>query len=512
MKNGLGSYKVVALTLMAGLLFLTGCSSSGSAGNEGGASGEAAGETTASESTLEPYNIVMAYPSTPAKDLAQVQEAMSAITKEKINATVTLMPITFGAWSQQTNLMLAGNEKLDLMFTGSDFNYSSLVAKNQIIALDALLADYGQDITEQLAPEVLNASMVDGSIYGIPGIRDFAAKYGVVMRKDLVEKYGIDVSSIASVEDLTEVFKTIQENEPEMTPLVPSGQTYTFVEAFSGGMFDTLGDRLGVLPMDSEELKLVNFYESQEYMDLAKLVRSWYEAGYISKDVATSKESGTELVKADRAFAYTSDLKPGYEQQSSRLTGKPMVAVPLTPAVTTTSRITNVMMSIPRNSQDPERAMMFLNLLYTDKDLLNLLDNGIEGTHYVKTSDNMIAFPDGVDASTTGYASTNWLTGNNFMSYVWEGDDPEIWNLMKQFNDTANKSKALGITFNIDAVKTEVAAVNNVKNQYRMGIETGTLAPDEALPEFIEKLKAAGIDKIIAEKQRQMDEWASRAE
>jgi putative aldouronate transport system substrate-binding protein len=32
--------------------------------------------------------------------------------------------------------------------------------------------------------------------------------------------------------------------------------------------------------------------------------------------------------------------------------------------------------------------------------------------------------------------------------------------------------------------------------------------PDKVLPEFISKLKAAGIDKVIAEKQRQLNLWA----
>lgn len=34
------------------------------------------------------------------------------------------------------------------------------------------------------------------------------------------------------------------------------------------------------------------------------------------------------------------------------------------------------------------------------------------------------------------------------------------------------------------------------------------LDPSKALPEFIEALKVAGIDAIIEENQRQLDEWA----
>ena len=40
-------------------------------------------------------------------------------------------------------------------------------------------------------------------------------------------------------------------------------------------------------------------------------------------------------------------------------------------------------------------------------------------------------------------------------------------------------------------------------------IDFGTIDPAKKLPEFIEKLKAAGIEKVIAEKQKQLDAWAA---
>jgi putative aldouronate transport system substrate-binding protein len=79
---------------------------------------------------------------------------------------------------------------------------------------------------------------------------------------------------------------------------------------------------------------------------------------------------------------------------------------------------------------------------------------------------------------------------------------------MDQFNKSAKRSKALGFGFDPTPVKTEYAAVTNVVTQYKMPLETGSVDPDKVLPEFISKLKAAGIDKVIAEKQKQLDEWA----
>jgi putative aldouronate transport system substrate-binding protein len=57
-------------------------------------------------------------------------------------------------------------------------------------------------------------------------------------------------------------------------------------------------------------------------------------------------------------------------------------------------------------------------------------------------------------------------------------------------------------------VKNEVAAFNNVVTEFTGALWSGTVDPEKTIPKFIEKLKAAGSDKVIAEKQRQLDEWA----
>ncbi len=82
----------------------------------------------------------------------------------------------------------------------------------------------------------------------------------------------------------------------------------------------------------------------------------------------------------------------------------------------------------------------------------------------------------------------------------------DIWEQMKAFNESAKVSPALGFSFDATPVKTEVAAATNVVNQYKVGLESGSLDP-ALIAEFNEKLKASGLDKIITEKQKQLDAW-----
>ncbi|TBL79898.1 ABC transporter substrate-binding protein [Paenibacillus thalictri] len=463
-----------------------------------------------SGSELQPYEISWVFRGASQKDLNLIAEEMSKITKQKINATVKLTAIDSAAWDQQATLLLSGNEKVDLIYTKAA-TYSSQVAKGQVLPLDDLLKKYGQDILKSIEPDILSATKIKGQTYGVPTVRDFASFAGIVLRTDLLEKYKIDVSKIKTLNDLDPVFKTIKENEPNLTLVGPQVAGTSTLDLQVNASVDSLGEGLGVL-VDVDDLKVVNLYETPLYADYLKTVRRWYQAGYISKDAATSKEGGYDLIKANKGFAAMIKGKPGNDVIISQLTGKPMTLIQLSPTLSNTYSITNTMFSIPKNSKNPERAMMLMNLMYSDKQLINLIDWGIEGKHYVKKSENTIDFPSGVDAASSGYnLRQGWMLGNQSLSYLWANEDPETWTKMTKFNKEAKKSKALGFTFNTDPVKTEIAALTNVVNQYKMGLETGTVDPDVNLPKFIAALKSAGIDKVVGEKQKQLDEWAKSA-
>jgi putative aldouronate transport system substrate-binding protein len=442
---------------------------------------------------------IMTY--TDMEDLPLVQEEVNKITKEKINAKVNIVAISPGAWQQQTNLMLTGNEKLDLIVSSSGFGYSTQAARGQYVALDDLLTTHGQGILDVVPEHILESTKINGKIYAVPSMRDYGGYYGFVMRKDIVDKHQIDLDQVKTIADLENVFKIVKEKESTLTPVV---NTHVPVaSALIADKYDGLEGSPGVVSYKNGNL--VNMFEEQEYVDAIKLTRKWYEAGYLLKDSATSKERPQNIVKANQGFGFFSNIRPGFDQDQKRFAGHEMVSVKLTDTYSTTAFATVYNMSIAKNSQNPEKAMEFLNLLYTDKDIMNLLANGIEGKHYEVKPNGLIALPEGVTKS--NYTFNQFQVGNNFLTYPWEGTDPDIWEQMKEFNKSALLSPAFGFVFNADPVKTEIAATSNVMNQYRKGLESGTLDPAKALPEFNEKLKAAGLDKIIAEKKKQYEKW-----
>ncbi len=83
--------------------------------------------------------------------------------------------------------------------------------------------------------------------------------------------------------------------------------------------------------------------------------------------------------------------------------------------------------------------------------------------------------------------------------------DLKLWDTE---NKTSAMSPAMGFTFDSSGVADEYSAVTNVIGQYLPGLITGSMDPAE-IPNFIDKLKAAGMDKIVEAKQQQLDQWLS---
>ena len=170
-------------------------------------------------------------------------------------------------------------------------------------------------------------------------------------------------------------------------------------------------------------------------------------------------------------------------------------------------------MGIPITCEDEIPVLKFLNLLYSDPDVLNIIDWGIEGVHYerVKGTNTLITYPEGVTSENDGYGlNQGWSFGNQLISYAWEsvGND-NYYDEMKAFNENAIQSQAIGFMFDSSSVKSEIAALDSVLAEYRLGLENGELDPEEYLPKFIQALREAGIEKVIAEKQRQLDSWVA---
>ncbi|MFD0670814.1 ABC transporter substrate-binding protein [Cohnella sp. GCM10027633] len=487
----------------------------GSAPSSSPAASSPAASSPAAEPTaepLEPVTIKMFVPGVPQNDQKLVNEEVTKYLKDKINVNFEMTVIDWASWQDKMQLKYATNEEFDITLTMSWDNWTTKIKDGVIIPIDELMAKYAADAVAQTDPKVLSGIKFNGQTYGFPTNKEFAGNKGIMVRKDIAEKYGFDLSTVKTPEDMEPFFDVIKEKEPGMTPFL-SGKDVGLNIALQEGLFVSAGGgkNLGAMDRYSPDLKIIDLHADQKYIDMLKLTRKWYEKGYINQD-ATTLADFAGAYRSGKVFAYSESLKPGKDAEVSQASGFPWVQIDMTKPIVSTSSVLGNMLSISRTSKNPERAMMFINLLHTDKYLVNLIAFGIEGKHYVKVGDNTIDYPEGVTSQTSGYAlGSPYMFGNQFLDYLWANEDPQKWEKFKQFNESAEEAKGLGFIFNPENVKNEISAYNNKIAEFLPGLITGSVDPEEYLPKMDKELKAAGMDKINEEIQKQLDAWATTA-
>ena len=160
------------------------------------------------------------------------------------------------------------------------------------------------------------------------------------------------------------------------------------------------------------------------------------------------------------------------------------------------------MMAISTASKNPERAMMFLNLLNTDPTLMTMLNYGVEGVTY-ELQDGLVNFTEGRDAYqpwTNGMGNVTILTPT-----VAQGAD--FWDDFKAYYGSAKEIPLLGYSYSSENCETEMGAVANVVAEYMLPLCTGAVDPDATLPEFLDKLDAAGINTVLDDANAQLQEF-----
>ncbi|WP_308637875.1 ABC transporter substrate-binding protein [Paenibacillus silvisoli] len=483
----------------------------GNGGNNAGTNGESAdsnaAESTnatnaanepAANATEETVDLVWYFPGPPQKDLAAVQDAVNAYTKEKINATVQLKSIDFGGYDQKMNTVLAANENFDIAWSSGSWllPYMPNARKGAFLAIDDLL-EQRPKLKETMPQVMWDNVKVDGKTYAIPNYQTITTREGFVIQKRFADKYNLDVSTIKGYKDIEPFLEQIKQNEKG---IIPFGGIANFSSYFYG-FWETAA---GLVKKDDTAFHATPMSDVAEYKQHLDIVHDWYVKGYSPKDVAIAKWDELKA-KGVVAVSYSNVLKPGGEVESAKKNGEnEIIYVPITDPYIA-SDTNGTLNAISKTSQHPEKALEFLELVNTDPVLYNLLCFGIEGKHY--KNENGVAVP----IADSGYDPvTDWVFGNQFNALLRPGQDPKTWETTKEWNNTDKVSPFIGFSYDTAPVKTEIANMDAVIKEFSDALNSGTLDPAKYLPEFNDKLKKAGAEKVQEVRQTALDAFVQQ--
>jgi putative aldouronate transport system substrate-binding protein len=474
--------------------------------------GAAAAAGSEEAASAEPTRIIMQIPGPPQPDQQMVNEAVSEYLSDDLNIELDLQQTDFAAWVDRSNLIIASGEACDVLFTAGWTGYPTNAARGAFVDLTEMIPEIAPELLETDYAWTFDAARIDGRLYGVPTYQQLAQSRGFFLRKDLVDKYAPEGFTIDPVENdprgLEPLFEAILENEPNMVPWygVP-GKMLRFMVPF-----DAQG-RLEPISIDVTDAvpRFHNIFDSDYYREAMDLSREWFLKGYINKDAATTTESPQSVIAGGAAFAFSGQTNVGAAQTVSQSTGFEMVAYPVLRPIVGTGLVQGALFSIPRQSENPEVALEFIARMHTDKDLVNMLRYGIEDVHYVKVEENMIEPAPDVNTSSHPYLNLRWMFGNQALLYDYGEQGRGAAEALREFNENAVASPALGFSFDPEPVKTEMATLANVIGEYDPVIASGSVdavEPSGGLyQEFLNKLESSGIQKVLDEANSQLDEW-----
>lgn len=478
-------------------------------------SSQAGADQSGDNATGEVTQIVMAFPTAGVEpaDLGKIQDRVNEITREKIGVEVTFKPVSLFDAVSQIPMWIGGGERLDLMFSAFT-GMSSLISQNMVEPME--------DYLNQYAPTIKALADADmpvydpnntGHIYGVaPMGYQVGTNGGFIISVEDLEAAGLSYENNQQItlDDLDQIFEKIKAVKPDVYPCGVLGNVQRASMTFINDPLGATTNSGVILGLDSTEV--VDYYETEEYQNYLKHVRSWYQSGYIMQDAATTDYSLNELIMNGTISGYFNSVDEGLRMQLENSTSKSYINLKLIDNFTPSVGGNGFYWALPVTTSEPEAAVKFLNFLYEDKDVLNTILWGIEGVHWQFSDEakGIINYADGLTSTTTPYAYGYGFFGDLRLSYAMGSKVPDEITLANEKTALSRKTKGFGFTYDATAMTNQIIAIDAIVAEYVSALETGSADFDTVYPEFIKKLKTNGIDDIIADKQAQFDAWLAQ--
>lgn len=463
----------------------------------------------------------------PESNFDKVMEEMNRMLKEDINAEMEISFIDWGVLDSKYPLLLAAGEDIDWIYTADWCKYTTEAAKNAFLEIDLDMIEKCMPLYSQLISDAAwDQVAINGKVYMIPTATPDVKAGGWILRKDLADKYSVDLSKVKTLWDVDEYFAALKENEPSMIPMnmdnsydllgpiwgLASTKDATLIDAYKCGV-------VGVA--DGTEIPdgIYSIFDEPVYTYLkeaAYKMKEWYDKGYINKDVlaATTRstdnfEQGISGVSMDNTLGMQTTLAKAQEMgwETFILLGNNLSGHQLK------NLYTNNGFALAATTKNPERTLMAMDLIMNDLRYNTLLQYGIEGENYVLTEDGKVSYPEGVTADTTTYnwESTGFWFINKDIQYPRDSWTDDYIKLNSEtLSGVLIDSPMAAFTFSTDSVKTQYTNVQNVFMQYFYPISIGNVSDvDTAFEQLKVQLEAAGYNEMIAEAKAQFEAYAS---
>ena len=452
------------------------------------------------------------------------------------NTTVEFIDVPFEEYSEKFSQVLASGEGVDLAWTGWLVDKPTNINDGNLMPLDDLLAAYGQGIVDVLGENVVEIHRnADGNIYYLPSwqglcgerrgwlvvteIAELAGDTWIEDTEAALNKWRNNYSGIEdfqAVLDQATKYLAAAKEAGKLGAGINTGRAFGW--SMYNGMYSFLGvggAEIGITYCDGT-FTVKDGVAGEHYKLYAKTMADWYKEGYIRSDIMSVDTSTLTTPKngeiTDTTYVFSCDpyLTEADQEAAIADAGMDMTYLPIEEnAYLILGGDTSY--AIPYCADEPERAMMVLNAIYSQPDLYNTLIYGIEGEDYTKNADGTIT-TSYVGASPTAddsYGIQRWIIGSCKNALINNGTDPNYYADLEALEETARVNPFMNFTFDRTNVEGICASLLNVYYEYGPQLDNGVAGDnwEELYNNYMAARKDAGIEELVTEFQNQLNAY-----
>lgn len=502
-------FLALAMSLLMGISVLTGCGADGvqQAGTEEG--GTSNGENTAAGTDRETVELrlIMYGDMSARRDEFFKNEFHDAVLEElDIDLTVEYLP-----WGSDVNVstMLASGERFAVWYILSNYDWHT----------KGYLAEIDESLLEEHLPDLIRTRgenngfecvKYNDKIYAVPfGSKPYAGSMQYFdMRGDILEELGYAPEDVATLETLEQVMAECREKYPDMRTVTNIDFLPYALWSYCGEGTRSMNEGNDFVYVNEEEEgdKVYSYFESEAFQKLCEITARWAEKGYIDKDLITNPSQSEADWNTANCLARNG--MPGSLISTTLKTANPdayetMVKI----GGQVDIKVKDYDWGIAISAADQENVARWLDLfnwMYKDQEHFNFCVYGVEGKDYEVNEDGTIK-----KLVSDTFIDSWFLEAIPYN--VYDASFPEeTIEKYEHFDDTAQFSKLTGFSFDTAPVATELAMLTSIYDEKLKPMMWGFLDYDENIQDVLAEMKAAGIDKYVAEYQRQFSEFYAK--
>ncbi|MDR7078464.1 putative aldouronate transport system substrate-binding protein [Neobacillus niacini] len=376
--------------------------------------------------------------------------------EEFTNTDIDIQLLPHNDYKTKMDLMFASGDIPDVVqgmgkFTNSGQSLVQAVEAGVFLPLDELIDEYGPNLKKFIPKEVWETQrFTDGKIYAIPQILSNPSRRATFVRKDLLEKAGLEVPK--TVEETLEVLRAFKEMGVEQPFVARKGLSYS--DTFFGAY-----DVQPLMELNKDGDPVPKYLDSANMKKAIQTYKTMYDEGLIHKEFLTQESNQyKDIIQSGKGgmFSANANVLNSWNKVLQASVPDAELAIIPSPVGTEGTNGGYVIYDpafrnyfINAETKNPERIIQFLDWMVTEE-ATEFFTFGIEGEDYTKENGKInykqAEAPDEVnkEAFRTGWL---WLTGDAAYTEGLLETTPEGQQLLDTYENVLAKEGNGGITF-----------------------------------------------------------------